>query len=78
MITRYEKIYEDYRQADFNDRLSIYLQYPELRNDFLEIDQQEIQDRSLSSAAGPTQVRGRRLSINPFRRLLKGCQAVSG
>jgi hypothetical protein len=42
MTTTIEKIYDDYRRADFADRLYIYLQYPELRNDFLEIDRKEM------------------------------------
>lgn len=41
MTPRIEKIFDDYRRSDFMARLHIYLQYPELRNDFLEIDQKE-------------------------------------
>lgn len=41
MTINTETIYEDYRNADFMNRLHIYLQFPELRNDFLEIDQTE-------------------------------------
>lgn len=41
MATNCEKIYEKYRNSDFVSRLHIYLQFPELRNDFLKIDQSE-------------------------------------
>ncbi|MGD9211429.1 MAG: hypothetical protein PVI90_11660 [Desulfobacteraceae bacterium] len=41
MIANCEEIYEKYRTADFEDRLYIYLQFPELRNDFFKIDQTE-------------------------------------
>lgn len=38
MNTRLEKIFMDYLSADFADRICLYLQYPELRNDFFEIE----------------------------------------
>ena len=41
MTTHHEAIYSRYRKADFTDRLNIYLQFPELRNDFLAIEQTE-------------------------------------
>ena len=78
MIEHHENIYEAYRRADFNDRLSIYLQFPALRNDFLEIDQQEIRDRSVPGAAGQAPGRARRLAFNPFCRWFKACKAASG
>jgi hypothetical protein len=31
----------DYRDADFNKRLHLFLEYPELRSDFMAIDQEE-------------------------------------
>jgi hypothetical protein len=40
MRTHLEKIYSDYISADFADRLYLYLQYPELRNDFFEIERE--------------------------------------
>jgi hypothetical protein len=39
MTSNLEEIYGRYREADFMGRLHIYLQFPELRDDFLEIDQ---------------------------------------
>jgi hypothetical protein len=33
-----EEVYEEYRTAGFSRRLDIYLQFPELRNAFHEID----------------------------------------
>lgn len=41
MSISHEKIYDRYRNADFTDRLYIFLQFPELRQGFLEIDQKE-------------------------------------
>ena len=38
MNTRLEKIFRDYLNADFADRICLYLQFPELRNDFFEIE----------------------------------------
>ena len=35
------KILNDYREADFDKRLHMYLLYPKLRQEFLEIDQNE-------------------------------------
>lgn len=43
MTINLEEIYDQYRKADFTDRLNIYLQFPELRNDFFEIEQKEKQ-----------------------------------
>jgi hypothetical protein len=38
MIMGHEKICADYRISDVTRRLHIFLQYPELRNDFIEIE----------------------------------------
>jgi hypothetical protein len=38
MTATREEVYEEYRTADFSRRLDIYLQFPELRNAFHEID----------------------------------------
>ena len=34
-----------YQQADFNERLNLYLQYPALRRQFTAIDQDEVNNR---------------------------------
>ena len=36
------KIMTAYRDADFNQRLNLYLQYPRLRSDFFQIDQNDL------------------------------------
>ena len=41
MTTNLEQIYGRYSQADFTVRLNMFLQFPELRREFLEIDQKE-------------------------------------
>jgi hypothetical protein len=41
-----------YQQADFNERLNLYLQYPALRSQFMAIDQDEVNNRiQLASAS---------------------------
>ena len=35
-----------YQRADFNKRLNLYLQYPGLRAQFMEIDQNEVNNRN--------------------------------
>ena len=42
MTENYDKIVAEYREADFNHRLSLYLQYPQLRLDFIQIDQNDL------------------------------------
>jgi hypothetical protein len=49
MTINLEDIYDQYREADFNDRLNIYLQYPELRDDFCTIEEQEEQTMSFGT-----------------------------
>ncbi|MCG8615739.1 MAG: hypothetical protein MI802_05935 [Desulfobacterales bacterium] len=36
-----EQIIEQYRQSDFNDRLNMYMAYPELRDIFARIDSED-------------------------------------
>ena len=50
MTSPLEDIYNRYRNAEFTRRLDIYLQFPELRNDFLEIDQKEKKKIRLENA----------------------------
>jgi len=52
MTNHLEQIYDRYREADFMGRLHIYLQFPELRGDFLEIDRKGDNDH-----AGPKATR---------------------
>jgi hypothetical protein len=50
MTTNSGEIISLYRQADLGDRLSIFLQFRELRDDFLEIDQKETDWMATTSA----------------------------
>lgn len=43
MTINLEDIYNQYRKADSTERLYIYLQFRELRDEFFEIEQQEKQ-----------------------------------
>ena len=51
MTTQQNDLCDVYRQADLTDRLHMYLQFPELRNDFLVIDQQALQTGCCATAA---------------------------
>lgn len=42
MSTSYEEILKQYSNSDCNRRLDIFLQYPDLRNDFFEIETEEM------------------------------------
>jgi len=50
MAVNPEDIYEQYRRADCTHRLNIYLQFPELRDDFFIIEQQEARSTVLKTA----------------------------
>lgn len=42
MIQNRDQIISEYREADFNRRLHLYLQYPHLRSKFILIDQNDL------------------------------------
>ena len=42
MIENFNKMMAEYRDADFNQRLNMYLQFPGLRADFILIDQNDL------------------------------------
>ena len=42
MTQNYDKITAEYRDADFNHRLNLYLEFPRLRSDFILIDQNDL------------------------------------
>ena len=43
MNENYNGITAKYREADFNNRLNMYLQYPQLRSDFIRIDRKDLE-----------------------------------
>jgi len=51
MTQNHEKIIAEYRTADFNRRLHMYLQFPSLRSDFMAIDQGDLNDQLSGHAA---------------------------
>ena len=69
MTSHREDVYDRYRQADFNDRLHIYLQFPELRDDFLDIDQNEGGTDFFKTAGTPTK------RFNPVGKWISRCFA---
>ena len=48
MIERYDEIISEYRAADFDRRLHMYLQFPSLRSEFILIDRDDL-NRDLSA-----------------------------
>jgi len=51
MTQNHEKIITEYRDADFNRRLHMYLQFPPLRSKFMVIDQVDLSDQLSGHAA---------------------------
>jgi hypothetical protein len=47
----HDKIIAEYRDADFNRRLHMYLQFPTLRSKFISIDQRDLNDQLFEHAA---------------------------
>ena len=43
MNENYHDIKAKYREADFNHRLNMYLQYPQFRSDFIRIDRKDLE-----------------------------------
>lgn len=43
MTANFNEITAQYKAADFNRRLHMYLQYPRLRPDFIQIDQKDLE-----------------------------------
>lgn len=54
MTTNLDAIYGQYRKADFTDRLNMFLQFPELRREFLKIDQKDGQPDFFKTAMPPS------------------------
>ena len=48
MTESYDKIISEYREADFDRRLHMYLQFPPLRSEFILIDRDDL-NRDLSA-----------------------------
>jgi len=49
----HEKILAEYRDADFNRRLHMYLQFPRLRSEFILIDQRSLNAESPAGFISP-------------------------
>ncbi len=50
---RIKKLISEYKDADFNKRLNMYLEFSELREAFLDIDQNENIKKDLLNANSP-------------------------
>jgi len=65
-------ITEQYREGDFEKRLNLFLECPPLRDEFMQIEQDETSDRSTHlSQAAENQIHRK----YPYTRLLKCCQS---
>ena len=42
MNASHQHIMKGYREADFTQRLNIYMEYPDLRAEFMSVDQEEL------------------------------------
>ena len=58
-MAKIENILEEYRKADLDRRLNLYLECPSLRTEFLEIDQSERAGRFLFANAGKADLEAR-------------------
>ncbi len=56
-MTRRKNILKEYRKADLNKRLNLFLECPSLRSRFLEIDQSETAGESLLVASQKEEVK---------------------
>ena len=49
----YDRILAEYRDADFNRRLHMYLQFPRLRSEFILIDQRDLKTEMPAGFSAP-------------------------
>lgn len=71
-------ILEDYRHADAEIRLYLFLEHRSLRRDFIKIEQEQTQPGMVPAAAEGKihRRRGRNSIFWPFRQMLKWCHSV--
>ena len=62
-MEKIEQLLEAYQEADLQKRLHMYLSYPELRREFIEIDRNEISSAHKAEALYNTPDRGRTASF---------------
>ena len=63
-------IVEDYRNGDFEKRLNLYLECPSLRNEFIEIEQDEAARSAHTSVPINTVSHSRKSVCDPCKRLV--------
>ena len=59
----HDKIMAEYRDADFNRRLHMYLQFPRLRSEFILIDRRNLNAESPAGLTSPRFSLAARMSI---------------
>ena len=70
-------ITEEYQNGDFEKRLNLFLECPLLRDEFMQIEQEEASaQRSRFSQPAAYQVHREKSIFYPCRRLLKRCQSL--
>lgn len=68
-------ITEEYKKGDFEKRLNLFLECPILREEFMQIEQDDARAQRVQSLVPDrSQVRRKKSSFNPWARLLKCCQ----
>ena len=73
-----ESILEEYCQADYEKRLSLFLECPWLRNEFIAIEQSEGSAEESCEARATTTGRGKeRFPSCPLARLSRWCHSPS-
>lgn len=70
-------IIEEYQKGDFEKRLNLFLECPTLRDEFMQIEQDEASaQRARFSQPAAYQTHSKKSMFYPCRRLLKRCQSL--
>jgi len=70
-------ITEEYRKGNFEKRLNLFLECPLLRDEFMQIEQDEASAQSAHlSQSAANQTRRKKFIFYPCTRLLKRCQSL--
>ncbi|UCD90176.1 MAG: hypothetical protein JSW04_01665 [Desulfobacterales bacterium] len=73
----FKTITEEYQKGDFEKRLNLFLECPELRDEFMRIEQDESAVQGAhGSQPDANQLRGKKTIFYPCTRLLKRCHSL--
>ncbi len=71
-------ITEEYRKGDFEKRLNLFLECPPLRDEFMQIEQDEAPAHSAHLSQSAANQTRRKSIFYPCTRLLKRCHSLIG